>query len=89
MCSGFTAVPIVQQRLLAFGGFFMYLTLTQYLKYNARFFLLIGTLRRGLPNIFRYVDCCTLPSVRVSDRDCLALCCVLLAYEARVACKMR
>jgi hypothetical protein len=55
MCSGFTAVPIVQQRLLAFGGFFMYLTLTQYLKYNARFFLLIGTLRRGLPNIFRYV----------------------------------
>jgi hypothetical protein len=51
--SGFTAVPVLQQRLLAFGGFFMYLTVTQYLKYNARFFLLIGTLRRGLPNIFR------------------------------------
>lgn len=54
LATGFTAVPIVQQRLLAFGGFFMYLTLTQYLKYNARFFLLIGTLRRGLPNIFRF-----------------------------------
>ena len=39
---------------LAYGGFLAWLTVVQYLRYNARYFVLIGTLRRGLPHIMRF-----------------------------------
>ncbi len=39
---------------LAYGGFLMFISVTQYLRYNTRYFVLVGTLRRGLPPILRF-----------------------------------
>jgi hypothetical protein len=39
---------------LAYGGFLGWVSMVQYLKYNSRYFVLVRTLRRGLPHVFRF-----------------------------------